>query len=70
MPRPPQRQLYTSLVMRPPAPPEALRDGLVPVVEEAARAEAPEALAHVVEHRRARVHDDASDVVQVLQLEG
>ncbi|CAH0366544.1 unnamed protein product [Pelagomonas calceolata] len=69
VPRPPQRQLYAGLLVLPPSPPEALRDGLVPVVEEAARAKPPEALAHVVEHRRPRVHDDASDVVQVLQLE-
>ena len=58
VPRPPQRQLYAALVMRPPSPPEALRDRLVPVGEEAARAEAPEALADVVEHRRARVDHD------------
>ena len=68
MARPPQRELRTSLLVRSPAPPEALRDGLVLIVEEAARAKAPEALAHIVEHRRPRVHHNTSNIVQVLQL--
>merc|ERR1712091_517145 len=35
VPRPPQRQLYAGLLVFPPAPPEALRDRLVPIVEKA-----------------------------------